>query len=401
MPENGRSPRASVSRFGIVLTLLMRRKEGHLAYRSQSEPPRGRGTTLGGSTDDPGRQRTRNAPARDTACAGPGQRRGGLPRAGHLAHAVLPLAAALRAVRQRRCPPAAAARPAGPAGAGLARSRAADSQRRDQHGDMGVRADCRLCPAHVAGACRPEHRAARIATRGPGDSAGTPDSSSARPRGQRVCLPSARGSACGALAMAARAISRRGIPATWSVSTPSTSATSRASARFGRSPRATRRAPTARRGCCRRTRPRMPRRFCVTSSCHSIAARAGRCGGSSRTVARSSRAPSRRRADSLASATRGPSRGMRGPTALSNGCRARFCRSTGGSRFADATSPAVARCSGRWMSLSATTTTIDRTRVIACGAERRRHSSGVPFTREAMSHSGSAKVSTPFRAWTH
>src|SRR5947208_10279809 len=62
----------------------MRRKEGHPAYRSQSEPPPGRGTTLGGSTDDPRRQRTRTAAARDTTRAGGGQRQRGVPRAGDL-----------------------------------------------------------------------------------------------------------------------------------------------------------------------------------------------------------------------------------------------------------------------------------------------------------------------------
>src|SRR5947208_16823174 len=69
----------------IVLTLQMRRKEGHPAYRSQSEPPPGRGTTLGGSTDDPRRQRTRTAAARDTTREGGWQRQLLVPRAGDLA----------------------------------------------------------------------------------------------------------------------------------------------------------------------------------------------------------------------------------------------------------------------------------------------------------------------------
>src|SRR5262245_64236643 len=88
----------SLSRVGIVLTLQMRRKEGHQAYRAQSEPPPGRGTTLGGQTDDPGRQRTWIAPARDTSGGGPGQRQRGLSGAGDFAHPVLPMAEALRAL---------------------------------------------------------------------------------------------------------------------------------------------------------------------------------------------------------------------------------------------------------------------------------------------------------------
>src|SRR5262249_27315753 len=107
--SNGRLPR--VSWVGIVLTLRMRRKEGHQAYRAQSEPPRGRGTTLGGQTDDPGRQRTRTATASNTSGGGPGQCQRGLPGTGDLAHPVLPLAEALRAVRGRRGASAAAAGP--------------------------------------------------------------------------------------------------------------------------------------------------------------------------------------------------------------------------------------------------------------------------------------------------
>src|SRR2546427_5044209 len=53
-----RSPR--LSRVVLVLTLSMASKEGHPAYRSQSDNPL-QGTTLGGSPDDPRRQRTRNS----------------------------------------------------------------------------------------------------------------------------------------------------------------------------------------------------------------------------------------------------------------------------------------------------------------------------------------------------
>src|SRR5215204_4686114 len=98
-------PGTSVSRVVLVLTLQMRRKEGQSAYRSQSEPPPGRGTTLGGLTDDPRRQRTRTAAACDTTRAGGGQRQRGVPRVGDLAHPVLPMAQTLGALWGRRVHP--------------------------------------------------------------------------------------------------------------------------------------------------------------------------------------------------------------------------------------------------------------------------------------------------------
>src|SRR6059036_3292391 len=61
---DGRGTR--LSRVVIVLTLQTRKEEGHLAYRSQSDNPL-QGSTLGGSTDDPGRQHTRTAAARHEA----------------------------------------------------------------------------------------------------------------------------------------------------------------------------------------------------------------------------------------------------------------------------------------------------------------------------------------------
>src|SRR2546425_6176105 len=76
-----------MSRVVIVLTLQTRKEEGHLAYRSQSDNPL-QGTTLGGSTDDPGRQHTRTAAARHAAGARGGRERG-LPRSGDLPHGVL------------------------------------------------------------------------------------------------------------------------------------------------------------------------------------------------------------------------------------------------------------------------------------------------------------------------
>src|SRR5438876_11888575 len=75
----------------IVLTLPVNEEEGHLSYLSQSAYP-AKGTTVGGRTDDPRRERTRNAPARHRARAGARQRQRGVSRAGALAAGFLPLA---------------------------------------------------------------------------------------------------------------------------------------------------------------------------------------------------------------------------------------------------------------------------------------------------------------------
>src|SRR5437762_2400017 len=106
----------------LVLTLLSRKEEGHLAYRSQSDNPL-QGTTLGGSTDDPGREHTRNAAARHSTGAG-GRRQCGVPRGRDLAHRVLPLAAPAGTLRGRW---RASAPAAGPTGTG-APAAGADAQ---------------------------------------------------------------------------------------------------------------------------------------------------------------------------------------------------------------------------------------------------------------------------------
>src|SRR5437870_3853377 len=129
--EPARENCSSLSRVVLVLTLSMASREGHLAYRSQSDNPL-QGTTLGGSPDDPRRQRTRNAPAGHAARAGTRQRQRGLPGAGDLAHPVLPVAPALRALwRRRRASATAAGAPWTP-GAGPSRGRAAGAQRGHQ-----------------------------------------------------------------------------------------------------------------------------------------------------------------------------------------------------------------------------------------------------------------------------
>src|SRR5438309_8071548 len=125
-----------LSRVVLVLTLSMASREGHLAYRSQSDNPL-QGTTLGGSPDDPRRQRTRNAPAGHAARAGTRQRQRGLPGAGDLAHPVLPVAPALRALWRRRRASATAARAPWAPGAGAARDRTVGAQRGDQTATWG------------------------------------------------------------------------------------------------------------------------------------------------------------------------------------------------------------------------------------------------------------------------
>src|SRR5437870_12266247 len=144
----------------------MRRKEGHPAYRSQSEPPPGRGTTLGGSTDDPRRQRTRTAAARDTTRAGGGQRQRGVPRAGDLAHSVLPLAATLGALWCGRGASAPAERRAWSSDSGGPGNRARGAGAGDQCGDLGLRASRGLSHAPLADSPGAEHGAARPARAG-------------------------------------------------------------------------------------------------------------------------------------------------------------------------------------------------------------------------------------------
>src|SRR5207249_12014261 len=160
---------------GGGVTLQMRRKEGHPAYRSQSEPPPGRGTTLGGSTDDPRRQRTRTAAARDTTRAGGGQRQRGVPRAGDLAHSVLPLAATLGALWCGRGASAPAERRAWSSDSGGPGSRARGAGAGDQYGDLGLRAARGLSHAPLADSPGAEYGAARPAPRGLGHAARSAD----------------------------------------------------------------------------------------------------------------------------------------------------------------------------------------------------------------------------------
>src|SRR3982074_1516557 len=107
-----------VSGLVIVLTLPVNEQEGHLSYLSQSGSP-AKETTVGGRTDDPRRERTRNAPARHRARASTGQRQRGVPRAGHLADGLLSMAPTPGTLRgRRRAPPPAACTGRAPGGGG-------------------------------------------------------------------------------------------------------------------------------------------------------------------------------------------------------------------------------------------------------------------------------------------
>jgi hypothetical protein len=129
-----------VSRVVLVLTLSMTSKEGQRPYRSQSDNPL-QGTTLGGSADDPRRQRTRNAAAGHAARAGARQYQRGMPGTGDLAHPVLSMAEALRSVRGGWRSSAAPAGWPGPPYPGAGRGRAVGAERGDQYGDVGLRPD--------------------------------------------------------------------------------------------------------------------------------------------------------------------------------------------------------------------------------------------------------------------
>src|SRR5215831_26711 len=103
---------ARVSRVALVLTLSTETQEGHQPYPLQSGHP-GKETTWGGASDDPRCEHTGAATARHAARRADRQCEPGLHGVRHLPDAVLPLAAALRAIRGRR---AASAPHAGPSG---------------------------------------------------------------------------------------------------------------------------------------------------------------------------------------------------------------------------------------------------------------------------------------------
>src|SRR5262245_34118328 len=119
-----------VSGLVIVLTLPVNEQEGHRPYLSQSAYP-AKGTTVGGRTDDPRRERTRNALARHRARAGAWQRQRGLPRAGNLADGVLSLAHPAGTLRRRWGPSAAPAGRSGAAGGDPAGGGTAGARDRD------------------------------------------------------------------------------------------------------------------------------------------------------------------------------------------------------------------------------------------------------------------------------
>src|SRR6266705_296478 len=141
----------------IVLTLPVNEQEGHLSYLSQSGRP-AKETTVGGRTDDPRRERTRNAPARHRARASTGQRQRGVPRAGDLANGLLSMAPTPGTLRSRRRASAPAARAGGaPSGDG-AGGRAAGARDRDQRRHPGVPTDRGLPGGDLASARAPAAR---------------------------------------------------------------------------------------------------------------------------------------------------------------------------------------------------------------------------------------------------
>src|SRR5437667_1711644 len=158
--KSGRLSR--VSGLVIVLTLPVNEEEGHRPYLSQSDNPT-KGTTVGGRTDDPRPERTRDALARHRARAGAGQRQRGVPRAGDLADRLLSLAQPAGTLRGRRRAPAPAARPGGAPGGDGARSGAAGARDRDQRGHLGVPTDRGLPHPDLAGAPGAQHGAAAAA----------------------------------------------------------------------------------------------------------------------------------------------------------------------------------------------------------------------------------------------
>src|SRR2546430_5450689 len=160
MEERRRRP--SVSGLVIVLTLPVNEEEGHRPYLSQSAYP-AKGTTVGGRTDDPRRERTRDALARHRARAGAGQRQRGVPRAGDLADRLLSLAQPAGTLRGRRRAPAPAARPGGAPGGDGARSGAAGARDRDQRGHLGLPTDRGLPRPDLAGALGAPPRGAAAA----------------------------------------------------------------------------------------------------------------------------------------------------------------------------------------------------------------------------------------------
>src|SRR5882724_3675031 len=153
--------------------------------------------------------------------------------------------------------------------------------------------------------------------------------------------------------------------------------------------------------CCPPMMRRPPPRSCARSLSRTTGAPGGRCIASSRMAAPSSRGRLMRPAASSASGTRAPNRATPGPTASSNACRVRFSRSTGAWCSGAATSRRVWPCNGPSMASCGTITPSARTKAIASAVEPRPNWSGAWRHRDVIHHSGTAKVSTPFRVWTH
>jgi hypothetical protein len=134
--EKYRDPRSRLSRLVIVST-AMERDEGHPSYPSQSLYP-AKGTTVGGEWDDPDDSITHDAPACHAARPGIEERHAGLPGGRHLAHSVLSVAEAVRALWSGWLAPTTAPAAARPTAPDCAARRASDHGRGPGVADVGV-----------------------------------------------------------------------------------------------------------------------------------------------------------------------------------------------------------------------------------------------------------------------
>src|SRR5215472_13489827 len=170
-----------MSRLVIVLT-VMEREEGDRSYPSQSLYP-AKGPTVGGGTDDPRREHTRDAAARHAACPGTAQRHVGLSGGRHLAHRVLSVAGAARALPSRWPASSTPPRPAGPTSAARAPRRAAAPGRGAGLADLGLWARRRSAGPRVQDSCSPGDRPTLPVTDGSAAPPGSPRPARAPQRG--------------------------------------------------------------------------------------------------------------------------------------------------------------------------------------------------------------------------
>jgi len=280
----------------------------------------------------------------------------------------------------------APARPARAAGAVGGRDRAAAAERGRQRSDLGGEPDrgvsahrwqLRVAPSTVQRALR------RAGWRHAGS--GSPCSSIV-PCRRRACSRSARAGRWGTPSTASRGTSRPASPASCCAWTPSTSGSSRAWARSGRSPPAMPRAPTA---CL--AAPGAHRRSRRPLSASVVIPLYRRAGWRLRRVLTDGGPEFKGAFDEACApwdcAIPGRSRGMPGPTASSNGSK-HDPAGTLGVAFVAATSPVGRPCSGVSRRSCSLTITSGPTKAIASAAVPQPRSSGAPLAHDVMPHSG-------------